>query len=85
MAAGSASDAAIVSDPSVFATVGSLTESSRYLEDYVAFTSVLPELDQARPTGRPPSAFHRLSVRDIVFTYPTSTEPARVALAVADT
>jgi ATP-binding cassette subfamily B protein len=57
-------------------SVGALTESARYLEDYLAFTSVLPELERARPVASPPVGFHQVSVRDVVFTYPTSDEPA---------
>lgn len=57
-------------------SVGALTESARYLEDYLAFTNLLPELERTRATGRAPVGFHQLSVRDIVFTYPTSAEPA---------
>ncbi len=57
-------------------SIGALTESARYLEDYLAFTSVLPELEQGRPVAPPPTAFHQVSVRDVVFTYPTSDEPA---------
>jgi ATP-binding cassette subfamily B protein len=57
-------------------SVGALTESARYLEDYLAFTNLLPELERTRPTGTAPAGFQQLRVRDIVFTYPTSAEPA---------
>jgi ATP-binding cassette subfamily B protein len=57
-------------------SVGALTESARYLEDYIAFTGVLPELERTRPIGAAPIGFHRLAVRDVVFTYPTGAEPA---------
>jgi ATP-binding cassette subfamily B protein len=56
--------------------VGSLTESGRYLDDYLAFTGLLPELDRTRPTGVAPVGFRRLAVRGVTFTYPTGTERA---------
>jgi ATP-binding cassette subfamily B protein len=66
-------------------SVGALTESARYLEDYLAFTGLLPDLARNRPGGEAPVGFHRLSVRDVVFTYPTGAEPALngVSLEVA--
>jgi ATP-binding cassette subfamily B protein len=57
-------------------SIGALTESGRYLEDYLAFTGMLPELAAVRPQGAAPVGFHRLSVRDVAFTYPTATGPA---------
>jgi len=57
-------------------SAGALTESARYLEDYVAFTGLMPGLERARPTGTAPTGFDRISVRDLVFSYPTGVEPA---------
>jgi ABC-type multidrug transport system fused ATPase/permease subunit len=57
-------------------SIGALTESARHIEDYLAFTGLLPELAQTRPTGPAPVGFHRLSVRDVAFTYPTANTPA---------
>jgi ATP-binding cassette subfamily B protein len=57
-------------------SIGALTESARYLDDYLTFTGLLPELEKSRPTGAAPVGFGQLSVRDIVFTYPTAQSPA---------
>ena len=57
-------------------SVGALTESARYVDDYLAFTALLPEVERTRPTGAAPQGFHRLTVGDVVFTYPTGDEPA---------
>ena len=57
-------------------SVGALTESARYVEDYLAFTGLLPEVERTRPTGRTPEGFAVLSVEDVSFTYPTGDEPA---------
>jgi ATP-binding cassette subfamily B protein len=57
-------------------SAGALTESARYLEDYLAFTALRPGLDQDRPHGAAPSGFGRVSVHDVEFTYPASIEPA---------
>jgi ATP-binding cassette subfamily B protein len=56
--------------------VGTLGESGRYLEDYLAFTAMLPEIRRARPGGPAPSGFRRLSVENVTFSYPTGGEPA---------
>ena len=66
-------------------SAGALTESGRYLDDYLAFTSLLPRVRAAQPTGTPPPSFTRLSAQDVTFSYPTSTEPALrgVSLEVA--
>jgi ATP-binding cassette subfamily B protein len=57
-------------------SVGALSEASRYLDDYLVFTAMLPELEHARPRGTAPAGFSRLSVSDVTFTYPTGDEPA---------
>jgi ATP-binding cassette subfamily B protein len=56
--------------------VGTLTESARYLDDYLTFTDLLPEIKRSRPTGVAPHGFRELRIRDVVFTYPTGDEPA---------
>jgi ATP-binding cassette subfamily B protein len=56
--------------------VGTLGESGRYLEDYLAFTAMLPEIRDARPGGVAPPGFRRLSVEGVTFSYPTGGEPA---------
>jgi ATP-binding cassette subfamily B protein len=57
-------------------SIGALSESGRYLDDYVAFTAQLPELELTRPTGAAPRGFRRLAVHDVTFTYPTGDGPA---------
>jgi ABC-type multidrug transport system fused ATPase/permease subunit len=57
-------------------SAGALTEAGRYLDDYLAFMALLPQVRQARPTGPAPREFSRLTVSDVTFTYPTGTEPA---------
>ena len=57
-------------------SVGALTESARYVDDYLAFTDLLPEVERQRPTGAAPDGFDRLTVRDVTFTYPTGDDPA---------
>src|SRR6266545_1945645 len=67
-------------------SAGSLSEAGRYLDDYLAFVALLPEVEAARPRGAmPPRGFRQLRVRDVTFTYPTGTEPAlhEVSLDVA--
>jgi ATP-binding cassette subfamily B protein len=56
--------------------VGTLGESGRYLEDYLAFTAMLPEIRDARPVGVAPPGFRRLSVEGVTFSYPTGGGPA---------
>jgi ATP-binding cassette subfamily B protein len=58
-------------------SAGSLSEAGRYLDDYLGFVALLPEVEAARPRGAlPREAFGRLRVREVTFTYPTGTEPA---------
>lgn len=66
-------------------SAGALTEAGRYVDDYLAFTALLPQVQQARPTGPAPAGFTRLTAEDVVFRYPTATEPALrgVSLEVA--
>jgi ATP-binding cassette subfamily B protein len=67
-------------------SAGSLSEAGRYLDDYLTFVALLPEVEAARPRGAmPPRGFKRLRVREVTFTYPTGTEPAvrNVSLDVA--
>ncbi|GAA4684627.1 ABC transporter ATP-binding protein [Phytohabitans rumicis] len=57
-------------------SAGALTEAGRYLDDYLAFTELLPRVRTARPTGTAPPGFARLTAEDVTFTYPTAPEPA---------
>jgi ATP-binding cassette, subfamily B, bacterial len=55
---------------------GTLTESARYVDDYLAFVELLPRVRQSEPHGPAPSSFSEISVNVVSFTYPTATEPA---------
>jgi ATP-binding cassette subfamily B protein len=55
---------------------GSLAEAGLYVEDYLAFLALLPQVAQARPTGTAPDAFRRLEVNRVSFAYPTGDKPA---------
>jgi ATP-binding cassette, subfamily B, bacterial len=55
---------------------GTLTESARYVDDYLAFVELLPRVRQSEPHGPAPSSFSEISVNGVSFTYPTATEPA---------
>jgi ATP-binding cassette subfamily B protein len=55
---------------------GTLTESARYVDDYLAFVELLPPVRQSEPHGPAPSSFSEISVNGVSFTYPTATEPA---------
>jgi ATP-binding cassette, subfamily B, bacterial len=55
---------------------GTLAESARYVDDYLAFVELLPRVRQAEPHNPAPSSFAEISVNGVSFTYPTATEPA---------
>jgi ABC-type multidrug transport system fused ATPase/permease subunit len=55
---------------------GTLAESARYVDDYLAFVELLPQVRQSEPHDPAPSSFAEISVKDVSFTYPTGTEPA---------
>jgi ATP-binding cassette subfamily B protein len=57
-------------------SVGALTESARYIDDYLMFTALLPEMKRSRPSDTAPPGFRRLTVSNVEFTYPTGSEPA---------
>jgi ATP-binding cassette, subfamily B, bacterial len=55
---------------------GSLAEAGLYLDDYLAFLKLLPQLARARPTAAAPARFHQVEVDGVSFTYPSAEEPA---------
>ena len=55
---------------------GTLAESARYVDDYLAFVELLPQVRQSEPHDPAPSSFAEISVNGASFTYPTATEPA---------
>ena len=55
---------------------GSLSEASLYLDDYLAFMTLLPQAEQARPADPAPRGFGRLEVDQVSFTYPSGEQPA---------
>jgi ATP-binding cassette, subfamily B, bacterial len=55
---------------------GALAEAARYVDDYLAFVALRPQLllrDESG--GHAPAGFHRLDVESVSFTYPTGSEP----------
>jgi ATP-binding cassette subfamily B protein len=55
---------------------GSLAEAGLYLDDYLAFVGLLPELARSRPSASAPGRFQRVDVDGVTFTYPSAGEPA---------
>jgi ATP-binding cassette, subfamily B, bacterial len=55
---------------------GTLSESARYVDDYVAFVELLPRIRDAAPHDPAPQTFSEVSVNGVSFTYPAATEPA---------
>jgi ATP-binding cassette, subfamily B, bacterial len=55
---------------------GTLTESARYVDDYLAFVELLPRVRQSEPHSPAPSSFDKISVNGVSFSYPTATDPA---------
>jgi len=55
---------------------GTLAEAARYVDDYLAFIELLPQMRQAEPHDPAPSSFAEISVNGVSFTYPTGNEPA---------
>ena len=55
---------------------GTLTESARYVDDYLAFVELLPRVRQLEPHSLAPSSFDKISVNGVSFSYPTATDPA---------
>jgi len=64
---------------------GTLTESARYVDDYLAFAELLPRVRQSEPHSPAPSSFDKISVNGVSFSYPTATDPAirDVSLSIA--
>jgi ATP-binding cassette, subfamily B, bacterial len=55
---------------------GTLTESARYVDDYLAFVELLPRIRQSEPHHPAPSGFDEIFVNRVSFTYPAATEAA---------
>jgi ATP-binding cassette, subfamily B, bacterial len=55
---------------------GSLAESARYVDDYLAFVELLPRVRKAEPHTPAPGSFTEISVDGVDFTYPTGNKPA---------
>jgi ATP-binding cassette subfamily B protein len=55
---------------------GTLTESARYVDDYLAFVELLPRVRQSERHSPAPTSFDEISVDGVSFIYPTATEPA---------
>jgi ATP-binding cassette subfamily B protein len=57
-------------------SVGALTGTARYVDDFGNFDALLPEIRRNRPTGPAPAGFSRLEAHDVVFSYPAADAPA---------
>jgi ATP-binding cassette subfamily B protein len=57
-------------------SMGALGEASLYIQDYLAFVGMLPELQRQQPVASGASSFRRIDVEDVSFTYPAGEEPA---------
>jgi ATP-binding cassette, subfamily B, bacterial len=55
---------------------GALSEAGLYLDDYLAFREMLPQMRAARPDGPAPQTFERITVDGVRFGYPGSQRPA---------
>jgi ATP-binding cassette subfamily B protein len=57
-------------------SIGALTGTARYVEDFLAFDALLPEIRRTRPTGPGPAGFGRVEASDVVFRYPSAPQAA---------
>jgi ATP-binding cassette subfamily B protein len=57
-------------------SIGSLYESSLFVEDFTTFVEAMPGLLDSRGDQVPPVPFEQLEVDSVSFTYPSRTEPA---------
>ena len=57
-------------------SAGSLSEAGLYMDDYVRFLELLPEVEARRPTKPAPTTFRRIDVDRLTFTYPSGDRPA---------
>jgi ATP-binding cassette, subfamily B, bacterial len=57
-------------------SIGALTGTARYVEDFLAFDALLPEIRRNRPTGPAPAGFSRLEADDVAFRYPSADQSA---------
>ena len=55
---------------------GALSESSRYVDDYLTFGELLPQVRHARAGGPAPAGFSRIAAETVSFRYPTADQPA---------
>lgn len=55
---------------------GALSEAGLYLDDYLAFREMLPQMRAARPSGPAPVRFDRITVDGVRFGYPGADRPA---------
>jgi ATP-binding cassette subfamily B protein len=57
-------------------SIGALTGTARYVEDFLAFDALLPEIRRTRPSGPAPPGFSRLEASDVGFRYPSADQSA---------
>jgi ATP-binding cassette, subfamily B, bacterial len=57
-------------------SVGALSESALYIDDYVAFVELLPRVQQSEPHNPAANSFAEISIDGVSFAYPTAKESA---------
>jgi ATP-binding cassette, subfamily B, bacterial len=57
-------------------SAGTLAETARYVDDYLACVELLPRVREAEPHDQAPRSFTEISVAGVDFIYPTGNEPA---------
>jgi ATP-binding cassette, subfamily B, bacterial len=57
-------------------SAGALSESALYVDDYLAFVELLPQVRQSEPHEAAPSSFAEIAVNGVSFSYPTATGAA---------
>lgn len=55
---------------------GALSEAALFIEDYLSFLSLLPDVRVTHPGRSASTGFHRLQVEHVTFTYPSGDRPA---------
>jgi ATP-binding cassette, subfamily B, bacterial len=57
-------------------SVGALSESALYIDDYLAFVELLPRVQQSEPHNPAANSFAEISIDGVCFAYPTAKESA---------
>jgi ATP-binding cassette, subfamily B, bacterial len=57
-------------------SAGTLAETARYLDDYLAFAELQAQVSESRPHDPAPTTFAEVAVNGVTFSYPTTAVPA---------